>query len=250
MPRLVMTTVLVCAVSTGFASAQTSGTTPMTGTSAQTELNAGHVPEGFALRDGAGFDDLGGAELYDAMDTKIGTVVEVIHPGDIEANNPAAGETTNAADASTGAEPSIEAGDTPVGDGGPMEAEATGSSGVGPIAGAGTGDTEGTVANPAVEGTPPEPTGETEAAPVTGAAGTASEGNQEEGASKLGHAIVDIDNFPGVGQHRVAVPLSELQIYQSDAELRVYIARTRDELQAVRAYDPNDPSTLGAFSPN
>lgn len=62
---------------------------------------------------------------------------------------------------------------------------------------------------------------------------------------QITHAILDIGGFLGLGQHSVAIPISDLTVYASGDELRVYLPWTRAQLEALPAYDANDPATLG-----
>lgn len=219
MRRLMISTILVSTLGAGMGLAQPTGSAePSTGRAANWTQ-----PSGYSLWDqSSDIDDLRGAELFDVMDVRIGTVVELIQAG--------TGEAAGAAE---------KVDDKTVGDGAPMDAEATGSSGVGAMAGAGTGDTGGTVATPGVEGAAPQPAEDAvEASPAV-----------ESGApGAFSHAILEVDNAPSDAGHRVAVPLAEIQIYRNDTAFRAYISRTRDELLALRVYDANDPSTLDAFN--
>ncbi len=96
----------------------------------------------------------------------------------------------------------------------------------------GTGTDTGTAA----DGMAPDAT----ASPDTGT-GTAT----ADKAGQITHAILDIGGFLGMGQHRIALPVSDLRIYSSDSGIRVYLPWTREQLTALPAYDENDPSTLG-----
>lgn len=84
-------------------------------------------------------------------------------------------------------------------------------------------------------------------ATTTGTTGTAeasgSGGNLADGT--ITHAIVDVGGFLGMGEHRVAVPTSDLAVYRSDNELRIYLPWTREQLEAVPQYIEGDTSTLG-----
>ncbi|MBU1304082.1 MAG: PRC-barrel domain-containing protein [Alphaproteobacteria bacterium] len=60
------------------------------------------------------------------------------------------------------------------------------------------------------------------------------------------HAVVDVGGFLGMGQHRSAVPVSDLTVYTNDSETRVYLPWTREQIEALPVYDENDPATLGA----
>lgn len=64
-------------------------------------------------------------------------------------------------------------------------------------------------------------------------------------ASQITHAILDIGGFLGLGQHRVAIPISDLAVYANGDEIRVYLPWTRAQLEALPAYDAEDPASLG-----
>lgn len=65
-------------------------------------------------------------------------------------------------------------------------------------------------------------------------------------AGEISHAVLDIGGFLGLGEHQIALPVSDLQIFRSDTDdLRVYVAWTREQLGELPTYDPDDPSTLG-----
>ncbi len=81
--------------------------------------------------------------------------------------------------------------------------------------------------------TAPAPTG-TEAA--TADAATTGE---------ISHAIVDVGGFLGMGEHRVALPVADLEIYKNGNETRVYLPWTEDQLRTLPAYVAGDLSTLG-----
>ena len=66
-------------------------------------------------------------------------------------------------------------------------------------------------------------------------------------AAEISHAILDIGGWLGIGQHRVAIPLSDLVIYvnNDDAEdVRIYLPRTLEQLEALPEFDENAPLTV------
>jgi len=81
-------------------------------------------------------------------------------------------------------------------------------------------------------------------APATTGSNTAAiDGGATTG--EISHAIVDVGGFLGMGEHRVALPVADLEIYKSDNETRVYLPWTEDQLRALPAYIAGDLSTLG-----
>lgn len=86
----------------------------------------------------------------------------------------------------------------------------------------------------------------TTTAPDMGATGGTAAADGTAGQSgQITHAILDIGGFLGMGQHRIALPVSDLRIYRSDSDLRVYLPWTREQMTALPEYDENDPATLG-----
>lgn len=65
------------------------------------------------------------------------------------------------------------------------------------------------------------------------------------GDGTISHAVLDIGGFLGIGEHRVAVPVSDLAVYRSDSEVRIYLPWTREQLEAVPEYVEGDATTLG-----
>lgn len=83
------------------------------------------------------------------------------------------------------------------------------------------------------------------AADGTATTGTAGTGAASPANGQITHAVLDIGGFLGLGEHRVAVPISDLAIYRSDNETRVYLPWTQEQLEALPEYDENDSGTLG-----
>lgn len=85
-------------------------------------------------------------------------------------------------------------------------------------------------------------------ATVTTAPAATGTGTAEADAATTGeisHAIVDVGGFLGMGEHRVALPVADLEIYKNDNEIRVYLPWTEDQLRTLPAYVAGDLSTLG-----
>lgn len=57
------------------------------------------------------------------------------------------------------------------------------------------------------------------------------------------HAVLDIGGFLGIGEHRVAVPASDLAFYRNGDDTRVYLPWSREQLEAIPAYNADDPAT-------
>ncbi|MDO5705275.1 MAG: photosystem reaction center protein H [Paracoccus sp. (in: a-proteobacteria)] len=79
----------------------------------------------------------------------------------------------------------------------------------------------------------------------TGAAADApvSPDNQRSGED-ISHAIIDVGGFLDMGEHRVAVPVSALVVYESDDGIRIFLPWSRERIEALPAYDENDPASL------
>ncbi|WP_103257582.1 PRC-barrel domain-containing protein [Tabrizicola aquatica] len=77
------------------------------------------------------------------------------------------------------------------------------------------------------------------------ATGEAAASGQAETIGEVSHVVLDIGGFLGIGAHSVAVPVSDLAIYRSDSDTRIYLPWTREQLEAVPAYNEGDPSTYG-----
>lgn len=107
---------------------------------------------------------------------------------------------------------------------------ADGSSGSGAAATDGAVSTDGAMA--------------TEGSDAT-ATGEAAASGQAETIGEVSHVVLDIGGFLGIGAHSVAVPVSDLAIYRSDSDTRIYLPWTREQLEAVPEYNEGDPSTYG-----
>lgn len=57
------------------------------------------------------------------------------------------------------------------------------------------------------------------------------------------HVVLDIGGFLGIGEHRVAVPVSDLAFYRNGDDTRVYLPWSREQLEAIPAYNADDPAT-------
>lgn len=104
--------------------------------------------------------------------------------------------------------------------------------GAGPTAAPGTSTATGTAGS-----------GSMTAGSGTGTSATTGTAGAEGG--RITHAVLDVGGFLGMGEHRVAVPIGDLAIYRSGTETRVYLPWTREQLEAVPAYDASNPATLG-----
>jgi hypothetical protein len=63
---------------------------------------------------------------------------------------------------------------------------------------------------------------------------------------EITHAILDVGGFLGMGEHRIAVPVSDLQLYRgSGDDVRIYLPWSREQLEAQPAYEEGNLSTLG-----
>ena len=118
-----------------------------------------------------------------------------------------------------------------------------------PATGTGTG-TEGAAA-----GTQTGTTGTTAGSDTTGmadattATGTTAAPQAATGmateTAKITHAVLDVGGFLGMGEHRVAMPMEDLMLYTKGTDVRVYLAWTKEQMEAQASYDPNDSNTLG-----
>ncbi|UFS64616.1 photosystem reaction center protein H [Paracoccus denitrificans] len=72
---------------------------------------------------------------------------------------------------------------------------------------------------------------------------TATDAQPEQmGTAEISHAIIDVGGFLGMGEHRVAVPIGDLVVYSKDADLRIYLPWTREQLEALPEFDENAPA--------
>jgi hypothetical protein len=155
-----------------------------------------------------------------------------------------AADTATASDGTTGdTATDATAGDTTAGD------TSAGDTVSGDVA---TGD--GTTTEGAeMTGTGLSPDGTTASDPATtegsdtAAADVPAEGASESMADgEVTHAILDVGGFLGMGEHRIAVPVSDLQLYRgSGDDVRIYLPWTREQLEAQSAYEEGNLSTLG-----
>ncbi|MBL8562078.1 MAG: hypothetical protein JNN06_07330 [Gemmobacter sp.] len=259
MKHLLLTTLLTTTLGVTAVQAQTDSSTPETGTNqtgttqdgtagsgtattgaetpstAMIEAPMIEPPEGFERQDLAlTAEDVLGATLYDATGDAIGDVHDLVLDktalgGSAPAMSDGAAGSTAEAPTGTPAAPA-----TPAPDAG---AEATAPDGSG-------SDMAGDANSGATSAETGAATGTTD--PALAPQGMGKPGaDQLESVGKATHAVLDIGGFLGIGEHRVAVPIADLQIYRSDSETRVYLPWTRDQLNALPTFIENDPSTLG-----
>lgn len=211
MQRLILSTTICAALAlpmtAGFAQTSTTGSDPMAIT----------APDGFERQDMVlTADNLLNASIYDATGNSVGEIDDLVLAS---TGAPATDSTTVTA---TPSEPMTSETAPDTADTG----EGAATSGAG-TDGMTTNDSGTTVT------TAPAPTG-TEAA----AADAATTG-------EISHAIVDVGGFLGMGEHRVALPVVDLEIYKNGNETRVYLPWTEDQLRTLPAYVAGDLSTLG-----
>ncbi len=107
---------------------------------------------------------------------------------------------------------------------------------------AGSTDTASTGMDATGDGTGDDTTGST--TDGTAAGDTGAEVSTD---GKVSHVVLEVGGFLGIGVHRVAVPIGALQVFRAaNKDLRVYLPWTQAQLEALPAYDANDPATLGA----
>ena len=179
------------------------------------------VPEGFTLQTmPLTAEELLGANIYDISGESIGEVHDLVFAA---SDAGATGATGTAPDAT---EPGTD----------------TGTTAVSPAPDATTSPDSGTATDGTATTTPDTGTAIESTAPDMGS--TAADGTAGQ-SGQITHAILDIGGFLGMGQHRIALPVSDLRIYRSDSDLRVYLPWTREQMTALPEYDENDPATLG-----
>lgn len=275
MKRLLTTTFLVTALSVSGAFAQaaapaapdaaTSGTTGGT----TMTMPAVKAPEGFTRENvRLTADQLLGATLYDSAGKSIGEVHDLVFAmGDSTTTTGSIGKTGTSSMPSDATSNPPSAMDSTAGTSGSAMNDTTGSSGTG-TSGTGTTDTTGSTGSGtgmaagtdssgstgASAASPGAATG-TEMAPSMGAndtTGSVASGNTDDTTGSITsttgevtHAVLDIGGFLGIGQHRVAVPVTDLAVYRNASETRVYLPWTQAQLKALPTYEENDPSTLG-----
>lgn len=253
MKTLLLTTMLVSALTAAPLLAQTADPAAPADTATMPDIAA---PEGFVRQDIVlTAEDLLGATIYDATGESIGDVHDLVL--DIGASG--GGGTTGAMPEAGGATGTD---------------DTTGSASDGATTGTGTdngadagvgGATDKAPADGSSDGmadsaTVPETGGATDTTPATGgdtATGAATTDGTTTGADMAGsagasspagratHAVLDIGGFLGMGEHRVAVPISDLAIYRSGSETRVYLPWSRAQLEALPVYSKDDPASLG-----
>jgi len=174
-----------------------------------------------------------GDALGNATDTTMTDGVAPVTPGEATA-----GMAADPAAAPVLPDPAVTGVDTTAG-------TTAGTTGMDPATGA---------TDPAMTGTGAADTGMatgtgTTAAETPGAGVTAGTTDTASGsgaaAGQITHVIVDVGGFLGIGAHRTALPLSDLQIYANESETRIYLPWTREQVEALPEYDANDPATLG-----
>lgn len=274
MKKLLLTTILVSAFAGAPLLAQT--TDPAAPADSATLPNIA-APEGFARQDIIlTAENLLGATIYDANGDSIGDVHDLVLDTSAADTGAATGTGTPPGNASgaTGTQPQADGGTTgtgmPAGDAGvatPETGTGTDAAGTAPAAtppadstATDSTATEGTGADSATIAPDGTMTENTAGAPTAGgngadatAQGMPTDGTAEAGAAspstgQITHAVLDIGGFLGIGEHRVAVPISDLAIYGRGDETRVYLPWTREQLEALPDYDANDPATLGRSS--
>ena len=223
MHRKLMLGALAVCLTGGLAQAQT--TTDPAAPAAPVELV---IPEGFTLQTmPLTAEDLLGATIYDIGGDSIGEVHDLV----FAAPEPAATGTTPGAPDATAPDSTAAPDVVPAPDqSGTMPDSATDPAAA-PDAPAAP-DSGDAAADGTTDGT----------APATGGDAMPPSGEQ---AGQITHAVLDIGGFLGMGQHRIALPVSDLRIYRSDSDLRVYLPWTREQMTALPEYDENDPATLG-----
>ncbi|MFC3085920.1 PRC-barrel domain-containing protein [Tabrizicola soli] len=113
--------------------------------------------------------------------------------------------------------------------------------------GTATPDT-GTADTTAADSGTADDTAYTAPAPSDSAADTATTAGDTTTATaatvgEVTHVVLDIGGFLGIGEHRVAVPVSDLAFYRNGDDTRVYLPWSREQLEAVPAYNADDPAT-------
>lgn len=223
MQRLILSTALCAALAlpgtAGFAQTTTSSD-PMTIT----------APEGFERQDMVlTADNLLNARIYDATGNSVGEIDDLVLAA---TGSPMADSTTVTA--------------TPTA---PMTTETAPGTDNNAAADSTTAPSDGTATNDtAAAGTDTTGTNDTGATVSTAPATTGSNTTAIDGGTTTGeisHAIVDVGGFLGMGEHRVALPVADLEIYKSGNETRVYLPWTEEQLRALPAYVAGDLSTLG-----
>jgi hypothetical protein len=265
MRKMLLTTAMIAALGCGAAYAQTTADRDNYGADIT-------VPEGFQREEAAlTAEDLLSASVYDARGDAVGEIEDlVMATGDTGAATGQTGTgTAGQSDMSTDATGTTGTGTTGTGTTGTdsnMTADQTGTT-TGTTDGA-TGTTEGGTATAdntgntdnsatgttgdntvASDNNMATDTGTNTTGNTTGIAGdgtAATDGRAGESVmGEVTHAIIDVGGFLGIGERRVALPISDLVVYRSDAEMRVYLPWTEEQLEELPVYNVNDPATLG-----
>jgi len=265
--KLALGAFAVC-LSAGLAQAQTSTTDPAAvdpaAPAAPVDLV---VPEGFTLQTTPlTAEELLGATIYDIAGDSIGEVHDLIFAapdagaagtmpeatdGSTAPDATAPATDTGTADTDTATDPAAAPDSGTAADSTAPDAAATPETGTDEVTPDATAPETGT----ATDGTTPDATApDATATPDTGTAAdstapdmgaTAADGTAGQ-SGQITHAVLDIGGFLGMGQHRIALPVSDLRIYRSDSDIRVYLPWTREQMTALPEYDENDPATLGS----
>lgn len=250
--KLALGAFAVC-LSAGLAQAQTSTTDPAAidpaAPAAPVDLV---VPEGFTLQTTPlTAEELLGATIYDIAGDSIGEVHDLIFAAP---DAGAAGTMPEATDGGTTPDATAPA---PATDTGTADTDTATDPAAAPDSGTAADSTAPDATAPDATTTPDTgmaTDGTATTAPDTGMAAdstapdmgaTAADGTSEQ-AGQITHAVLDIGGFLGMGQHRIALPVSDLRIYRSDSDIRVYLPWTREQMTALPEYDENDPATLGS----
>lgn len=246
MKRLILTTALVAA----FAPAQALAQTADPATTEPAAPGSGMVtpPEGFQMVDTMlSAADLLGQPVHDANGESIGDLSDLVFSiadGAVGTEADMLEETSDPGAAGTDA--GSDTGNSETGTGSTGDTET--SSGE-----ATTGMTEGPsgASQPASQASS-EATTETDSDPEAADGQTPPAEAEDErtatnmtSAGQVSHAVIDIGGFLGVGEHSVAIPVTDLAIYRNGSDTRVYLPWSREQLEAVPAYNSADPTTLG-----
>lgn len=221
------------------------------------------VPEGFerqsALVTAA---ELMGADIYDREGASIGKVADLVIGMDVAQSGGADRESTHGLtktesipDQQSGAAPDAAAQTaaetaadrqtdavTPTLDTSNTATAAQGTGTTTPAQNTTTAD--GATAAQGTEGMTPNASVTQSGTEVTPPAADAAQGGAA-GEGRLSHAVIDIGGFLGLGGHTTAIPVEDLAIFRSSSETRVYVALTREELEALPVFNKDDPATLG-----
>lgn len=81
-----------------------------------------------------------------------------------------------------------------------------------------------------------------EAPSATSQPGQSPDRPAETDPADLSHAVIDVGGFLGMGNHRVAIAVEELQIYRSGTESMIYLPWTREQVEALPEFDAEGPA--------